>query len=99
MTYAAPTFKNFLIVCLTATILQRIYSAYLYYLSLYYVCNYSAYLYPYIFILSVSILSTSFLSIFILSIPWFCYVIFNSHMLNALRSNSEKDVSLKNFLL
>jgi hypothetical protein len=29
----------------------------------------------------------------------FCYVIFNSHMFNAPRFNSEKDVSLQNFLL
>jgi hypothetical protein len=29
----------------------------------------------------------------------FCYVIFNSHMLNAPRFNSEKDVSLKILLL
>jgi hypothetical protein len=29
----------------------------------------------------------------------FCYVIFNSHMFNAPRFNSEKDVSLQNCLL
>jgi hypothetical protein len=29
----------------------------------------------------------------------FCYVIFNSHMFNAPRFNSEKDVSLQNFVL
>jgi hypothetical protein len=29
----------------------------------------------------------------------FCYVIFNSHMFNAPRFNSEKDVSLTFFLL
>jgi hypothetical protein len=29
----------------------------------------------------------------------FCYVIFNSHMVNAPRFNSEKDVSVQNFLL
>jgi hypothetical protein len=29
----------------------------------------------------------------------FCYVIFNSHMFNAPRFNSEKDVSLQKFLI
>jgi hypothetical protein len=29
----------------------------------------------------------------------FCYVIFNSHMFNAPRFSSEKDVSLQKFLL